>query len=120
MATMQIAAKKIVRLLQPDQPPDVRRAAAIVLGEVGARDAALAAARCDRLDVADPALRLAAIEAVGKLGIGRALPALLERVKTGGEGAEAAAHAAAKLGAKGTRALQELMPRVAPGLRRYI
>ncbi len=45
---------------------------------------------------------------------------MLERIKEGGEEAEQAAQAAAKLGSKGSRALQELMPKVAPGLRRYI
>ena len=57
---------------------------------------------------------------MGKLRIEPALPQLLARIKEGGEEADAAAQAAAHLGAKGTRALQELMPKVAPGLRRYI
>jgi hypothetical protein len=37
-----------------------------------------------------------------------------------GEEASEAASAAAKLGARGAKALQEMMPKVAPGLRRYI
>ena len=57
---------------------------------------------------------------MGNLRIEAALPHLLERIKEGGEEAEQAAQAAAKMGAKGSRALQELMPKVAPGLRRYI
>jgi hypothetical protein len=65
-------------------------------------------------------VRLQVIKSVGKLRIEPALAELLERIKEGGEEAEQAAQAAAKLGAKGTRALQELMPKVAPGLRRYI
>src|SRR5205823_10657532 len=60
------------------------------------------------------------IRAVGKLKIEAALPHLLARIKEGGHEADEAAHAAARIGPKGTRALQELMPRVAPGLRRYI
>jgi hypothetical protein len=44
----------------------------------------------------------------------------LARVREGGPEAEVAAQAAARLGAKGTRALQELMAQVAPGLRRRI
>ncbi len=117
---MQIPAKQIVRLMSPDQPADVRRAAVLVLGEVGGRDAEIAAALAERLDDDDAAVRLAVLKAVGKLKIDSALKKLLERIKEGGEEAELAAQAAARLGAKGTRALQELMPKVAPGLRRYI
>src|SRR5439155_3586561 len=50
----------------------------------------------------------------------QALPQLLTRLKEGGPESEAAALAAARLGSKGPRALQELMPLVAPGLRRRI
>jgi HEAT repeat protein len=112
--------KKVLRLLQPDQPVDVRCAAALVLGEVGTKDVELTRALCDCLKDGEPRLRVQVIKSVGKLRIEAALPQLLERVKEGGEEAEQAAQAAAKLGAKGTRALQELMPKVAPGLRRYI
>src|SRR5262245_41876611 len=112
--------KKLVRLLQPDHPADVRRAAALVLGEVGTRDAELAMALCERLQDADPALRLQVIKSVGRLRVEQALRQLLDRIKDGGEEAEAAAQAVAHLGTKGTKALQDLMPKVAPGLRRYI
>jgi hypothetical protein len=110
----------LVGLLQPDQPADVRRAAMIVLRELGERDAEVIKAVRDHLTDADAGLRLEALRAVGKLKIDAALPALLDRIKEGGEEADLAAQAAAHLGAKGTRALQELMPKVAPGLRRYI
>src|SRR5262249_37547826 len=99
---------------------DVRRAAAVVLGGLGGRAAAVARALCDRLDDPEGAVRLDAIRAVSKLRADAALPRLVERVKGGGVEAEQAAQAAARLGARGTRALQELMPRVAPGVRRYI
>src|SRR3954454_960872 len=108
--------KKIVRLLQPEHAPEVRSAAALVLGEVGTRDAELAKALCDRLQDEDPTLRLQLIKSVGKLRVEQALPLLLERIKEGGAEAEAAAQAAAHIGAKGTTALQSLMPKVAPGL----
>lgn len=117
---MPIATDKLLRLLHADQPAEVRRAAVLVLGEVGAKDAAVAKAVAERLHDDDAALRLQAIQAAGKLKIDAALPALLERLREGGEGAAEAAESAAKLGAKGTRALQALMPKVAPGLRRYI
>jgi HEAT repeat protein len=117
---MTDTTKKILRLLQPDQPLDVRCAATLVLGEVGRKDAELTRALCNAVKDDEASLRMQAIKAVGKLRIDAALPHLLERIKEGGEEAEQAAQEAAKLGAKGTRALQELMPKVAPGLRRYI
>jgi HEAT repeat protein len=117
---MTDTTKKILRLLHPDQPMDVRCAAVLVLGEIGSKDAALTRALIDALQNGEAQLRRQVIQAVGKLRIEAALPHLLERIKEGGEEAEQAAQAAAKLGAKGTRALQELMPKVAPGLRRYI
>lgn len=112
--------KPILRLLHTDQPLHVRCAAAVVLGEMGGKDAALSRALCEQLQDPEARLRLHIIQTVGKLRIEAALPQLLERIKEGGEEAEQAAQAAARLGAKGTRALQELMPKVAPGLRRYI
>ncbi len=117
---MADTTKKILRLLQPDEALDVRCAAALVLGEIGGKDAELTRALCEALKDSEERLRLQVIQTVGKLRIEPALPDLLERIKEGGEEAEQAAQAAAKLGAKGTRALQELMPKVAPGLRRYI
>ncbi len=117
---MQVPTKKILRLLQAEHPPEVRRAAALVLGELGVRDAEVSKALCESLGDADEGVRLEAIQAVGKLRVEPALAQLLERIKGGGEEAERAAESAARLGARGTKALQEMMPRVAPGLRRYI
>jgi HEAT repeat protein len=117
---MPLDTKKLLRLLQPEKPPEVRSAAALVLGEVGARDAELARALCDSLADEEKVVRLQAIKAVGKLRIEQALPRLLDRIKEGGEEAEQAAQSAARIGPKGTRALQDLMPKVSPGLRRYI
>jgi HEAT repeat protein len=119
-ATMADTVKKILHLLHADRPLEVRCAAALVLGEVGAKDAELSRALCDALVDGEPVFRLQVVRTVGKLRVETALPRLLERIKEGGEEAEQAALAAAKLGAKGTKALQELMPKVSPGLRRYI
>src|SRR5262249_57377793 len=66
------------------------------------------------------AVRLRLLAAAGKLRLEPALPRLLKKIEEGGEESELAAQAAAKLGAKATRALQELMHKVAPGLRRRI
>lgn len=117
---MAITTESLLRLLRPEHSLEVRRAALLVLAEVGGRDGPLGKAVTECLQDPEAALRAQAIQAVGKLRIEQALPRLLERVKEGGAEAELAAQAAAHLGAKGTRALQELMPKVAPGLRRYI
>ncbi len=116
----QVPIHKLLRLLHEEHPPGVRAASVLVLGEIGFRDEDVAKALGDALEDADPLVRLEVVRTVGKLRIESALPKLLARIKEGGEEADAAAHAAAHLGAKGTRALQELMPKVAPGLRRYI
>jgi hypothetical protein len=117
---LDATSKKIVRSLRPDVPSELRCAAALVLGEVGTRDAELTDALCELLDDPDAGLRLHVLGAIGKLRIEGALPRLLARVTEGGPESEAAALAAARLGVKGTRALQDLMPKVAPGLRRRI
>jgi HEAT repeat protein len=111
---------KIVRLLQAEQPPDVRGAAALVLGELGGRDAEVNRALLDRLDDENPAVRLRVIAAIGKLRVEAALSKLVERIPRGGEEADQAAQAVARLGAKGTKALQEMLHRVVPGVRPYI
>jgi HEAT repeat protein len=117
---MPVPTDKLLRLLDPGHPLEVRCAAALVLGELGVRDAEVTGALCESLQDEEGALRLQAIKAVGKLHVEQALPHLLARIKAGGEEAAQAAQAAARLGAKGIRALQELMPQVAPGVRRTI
>jgi HEAT repeat protein len=117
---MQIPTKKLLQLLNPDRSAEVRCAAAVVLGELGTKDGELADELCERLQDKDAALRLQVIRAVGKLRIDQALPQLLARIRDGGAEAAESAQAAARLGARGTRALQDLMPQVSPGLRRYI
>jgi HEAT repeat protein len=113
-------AKKLLRLLRPETTPEVRRAALLVLGEVGTRGGDTTTALNDTLDDPDAGVRLEALRAVGKLRIEQALPRLVDRITEGGPESEAAALSAARLGDKGTRALQALMHRVAPGLRRRI
>jgi HEAT repeat protein len=117
---LDATAKKLLRLLEPGHPPEVRSAAARVLGEIGTRDEQIATLLCEALNDPDPALRLQILVAIGQLKIDQALPQLLVRIQEGGAEAEVAAQAAARLGPKGTRALQELMSQVAPGLRRRI
>jgi HEAT repeat protein len=112
--------KKLLRLLRPDSPSDLRAAAARVLGSVAGRDAETVQALRAAVDDPDQGVRLQAFAAIGELRIEQALPQILTRIREGGPEAEAAAQAGARLGAKGTRALQALMGQVAPGLRRRI
>jgi hypothetical protein len=117
---MQVPLRKILGLLAPGNDAEVRRAAVLVLGELGQRDASIHQAVLTALSDDDEEVRLRAIRAVGKLRIDKALPQLAERIKAGGTEAVQAAEVAARLGTKGSTLLHELMPRVAPGLRRYI
>jgi HEAT repeat protein len=112
--------KKLLQLLAPTQPADIRNAAVLVLGRLDGSDGEVARALCDCLDDPDSGVRTQAITAIGRRQIEAALPKLLDKVLAGGEESERAAHAIVRLGAKGTRALQGLMDRVAPGLRRRI
>src|SRR5438876_565114 len=84
------------------KPPELRSAAALILGEVGDKDPELNAALTSALDDPEPAVRAQAIIAIGKLKIDQTLPKLLARITEGGIESELAAQAAARLGAKGT------------------
>src|SRR5581483_8640147 len=102
-------AKKVLQLLGPEHPAELRSAAVRVLAAVGSAEAPVAQGLCAALDDPDPLVRLQALDAVGQLRVEAALPRLLAAVTAGGPESEAAAHAAARLGTKGTRALRELM-----------
>src|SRR5438552_644047 len=117
---LDATGKKLLRLLGSDQPSELRCATALVLGELGLRDAEVTHAVCDALSDPDATLRSRLLVAAGQLRMEPALPQLLKKIEEGGAESELAAQAAAKLGARGTKALQELMHKVAPGLRRRI
>jgi hypothetical protein len=117
---MDVPLRKILSLLDAASPAEVRRAALTVLGELGLRDVAAHEVVLAALADDDPEVRLRAITAAGKLRLDKALPLLAERIKAGGAEAERAAEVAARLGARGGRALRELLPRVAPGVRLYV
>jgi HEAT repeat protein len=112
--------KKLLSLLAPDQETELRAAAAMIIGEVASRDASAAQALYDALDDPESSVRAQVFRAIAKLRVEKALPRLLSRVQEGGPEAELAAQAAARLGSKGTHALQQMMSKVAPGLRRRI
>ncbi len=120
LAAMQVPLSKILNLLEPTNDVEVRRAVLTVLGEIGQRTGDVPDAVVAALADEDAEVRLRAIAAAGKLRVEKALPLLTERIKSGGTEAVQAAEVAARLGAKGRKHLHELMPQVAPGLRRYI
>ncbi len=117
---MNITAQQIVRQMQPDRPADVRAAGLTIASELGVKTADVAEAVLARLDDSASTVRHQAILAAGKLKIEKALPKLLDKIGHGGEEAAQAARAAATLGAKGAKALHDLLPKVAPGVRKYI
>ena len=117
---MNISAQQIVRQMQPDRPADVRAAGLTIAAELGVKTPEVFAAVLDRLDDPATSVRHQALTAAGKLKIEKALPKLLDRIGHGGEEAAQAARSAAALGAKGTKALHDLMHKVVPGVRKYI
>ncbi|MSR54245.1 MAG: HEAT repeat domain-containing protein [Gemmataceae bacterium] len=117
---MQIPAEKIIRLAESDHPSEVRCAAITILGELGGRHPEVSAAILGALASDDGAVRIRAVYAAGQLKIDKALPRLIERINRGGREGELAADAAAKLGAKGSQALREVIHKVVPGVRKYI
>jgi HEAT repeat protein len=117
---MEIPAKKWLALLSDDASVEVRAAALLIMGELALKDAELASAVRERLTDVSAEVRQNAIRTVGLLKVDAALPELLERIGHGGPEAALAAEAAAKLGAKGVKGLQDLMHKVVPGVRKYI
>lgn len=117
---LDATAKKLVRLLQPGQPTEMRAAAALMLGETGVKDAEIAQAVCEAVRDGDPTLRTRAMTAAGKLRVESALPLLVPRMQAGGDEAEIAAQAAARLGTKGMKAVREVIAQAPPGLKRRL
>src|SRR5262245_10541465 len=70
-------------------------AAAIVLGEVGARDAAVVEALLGALGQGLPPVQRHVLEALGRIGARKALPAILGHVGARDEGVRSAAVSAA-------------------------
>lgn len=96
----------------------LRQAAIRVCGAVGSsKERGLVKALLAVLGESDANLRIGAIESLGQLQVEEALPQFAEIMRHGGVEAEAAAHAASQLGAKGARVLGKIMHDAAPGLR---
>jgi hypothetical protein len=113
--------QKLTALIAAAERPEVRRAAVVVAGALKpAKDASLHKALLAALDADDADLRRHAVETLGELRVEEALPRMVALVERGGPEADPAIHALGLLGARGTRALGQVMARSAPGLRRRI
>ena len=97
--------KKIAALLGADGP-DRRIAAAIVLGELRARDAAVVDGLVPMVESGQPPLQLPALEALARIGAKRALPSLFPLLTRGDrEVRRAAGRAIASVG-------EEVVPKI--------
>lgn len=114
--------KKLVEVIASgEKDGELRHAAILVGGAVGtARDSGLVKTLVAALDDEQPRIRLAAIEALGKMRADTSLPRLVELVRQGGPEVEAAARAAGQMGARGARAMEKAMTEANSGLRRRI
>ncbi|MCI0683525.1 MAG: HEAT repeat domain-containing protein [Gemmataceae bacterium] len=109
---------KLIHVIAENGAPALRQAAIKVSGVVGSvKERGLVKALLAALTDSDANLRIDAIQALGQLQVEEALPRLAEIIRHGGAEAEAAAHAASQLGAKGARVLGKIMHEAAPGLR---
>ncbi|MGH7149654.1 MAG: HEAT repeat domain-containing protein, partial [Planctomycetota bacterium] len=116
---MDSTLRSVLRLLE-EGSPEIRCAAAVVLGALGEKGEAVVESLRGRLKDDNLLVRRFAAEGLGRMGSRRALPDLLEAVAHGGEVGRAAAAAAAAMGAAGVHALTGLMGKVAPGARPLI
>ncbi len=102
------AIKKLVEMLD-DPTPRKRIAAAVVLGELGSRDAQVVSRLLTMASDPIDAIAEPAIDALGQLKVVKAVPALLDALSRGREMQQ---HAREALGALGEDALDEIKKRM--------
>ena len=112
--------RKIIDLLLEDESSLVRSSAAVIMGAMESPDTASGKALMQAMKDSESEVRLQAIIGLGKIRYEGALDALLEKFPQGGREGEEAANSIAKMGAKGVKTLLAELPKVSPGLRRYI
>jgi HEAT repeat protein len=113
--------KKLIALITKSDSPSVRRAAVIVAGAIKpTKDRALNDAVSQLLESEDGELRRVAVVTLGELKAEETLPRLVQFVEAGGAEVEAAVQAVGHMGARGSKALGEVMHRAPIGLRRRI
>lgn len=108
--------ERIVKLLD-DETPRKRIAAAVVLGELGVKDAKAVARLCELAKDPNDAYAEAALEALGQVGSVKALPVLLDALGRGREVQAAAKVAIGKLGAEALPFLRERLDQATPEAR---
>jgi HEAT repeat protein len=112
---------KLVDLFTAAPTTELKVAALKVAGSVGsAKEKSLVKGLLAALDDGEPALRTAAVEAVGQLKVDEALPKLEAFVRSGGPELEAAVHSASQLGARGIRQMSKIMDDATPSQRSRI
>jgi HEAT repeat protein len=108
--------ERIVKLLD-DETPRKRIAAAVVLGELGVKDAKAVARLCELAKDPNDAYAEAALEALGQVGSVKALPVLLDALGRGREVQAAAKVAIGKLGEEALPFLRERLDQATPEAR---
>ncbi|HZZ81120.1 MAG TPA: HEAT repeat domain-containing protein [Gemmataceae bacterium] len=108
---------KLLQVISGDEAKELRHAALTVLGSVGTKNGKVVKTLLETLNDADQDLRIAAIDALGKLQAEDALRPLEEFVRRGGAELESAVHAASLLGARGARSMGKLMHEVSSSCR---
>ncbi|MGC4113753.1 MAG: HEAT repeat domain-containing protein [Myxococcales bacterium] len=88
---------QIVAMLAEGRP-ELQAAAALVLGELGAKAPAVVQGLCEAIQSEHESVRIAAIEALERLASPKALPALLDALAGSASTSQAAARAIAALG----------------------
>jgi HEAT repeat protein len=112
---------KLIQLFTTAPAQELRLAALKVAGCVGAaQEKGFVKGLIATLDDNDTAIRVAAVEAIGRLKIEEALPRLDGFVRAGGPELESAVHAASQFGARGTKLMGKLMDEATPALRSRI
>ncbi len=112
------ALERIVGMLQ-DQSPRKRIAAAVVLGELGAKSPPVVAALCAMARDELAALAEPAVEALGKVGARAALPTLLAALERK-DLEKSASQAIAALGEEALPSLREKLTKATPEVRAAI
>jgi HEAT repeat protein len=113
--------KRLISLIESEENAEVRRAAVRVAAALKlSKEHGLNQALLGVLQKDDPGLRGLAVEALGAARAEEALPHLVRLLAGGGPEVEATVGAIGLLGARGTRALGQIMHEAAPVLRRRI
>lgn len=119
MPVADATTRKLLELLAEGRP-DLRCAAAMMLGAIQPKGKQIIKSLGATLQDPNPQLRRASMDAIGKVGGKDALPYLLQVVRAGGEEAELGAESIAKTGSSGVKLLLKEMEGGAPSVKKAI